>query len=58
MKTIENDCVGCGIPCVDCGRKRTIHYYCDRCGGDGELYHFEDEELCIYCIKDSLERVI
>lgn len=35
MTRIENDCNGCtdiGLPCRNCGRDRTPHHYCDRCG--------------------------
>lgn len=54
MKRIENECVGCDIPCVDCGRKRTPHWYCDKCDEEKTLYDFEGRELCMDCIKEEL----
>lgn len=56
MITIENDCVGCGSYCCDCGAKHSIHYRCDRCGDDDKLYYFGDEELCEYCLDKALSK--
>lgn len=55
MKRIENDCVGCEI-CGGCGATQSIHYYCDKCKCEADLYLFDDEELCIDCIIDKLEK--
>ena len=59
MMAIENDCVGCAIPCLDCGRKRTPHYYCDnpKCRSEETLYHTEDGDLCADCILKKFEKV-
>lgn len=59
MKKIENDCVDCGLPCLgnSCPYRNVPHYYCDRCGNEVDLYHFNDEELCLDCIEKSLEKV-
>ena len=55
MKTIENDCVDCAIPCIDCGRKRTVHYYCDKCGEEASvLYEFDNDELCKDCLIEEI----
>jgi hypothetical protein len=59
MKQIENDCVDCGLPCLGngCPYRNVLQFYCDECGDETELYHFNGKELCLDCIKDSLERV-
>lgn len=59
MKKIENECVCCGLPCLgsSCPNQNVVRYYCDRCGEEDDLYYFNDEELCIYCIKKLLEKV-
>lgn len=57
MKRYENDCVGCEV-CVDCGRKKVLHLYCDKCGWENDgIYQFDDEELCIDCITSKLKKV-
>lgn len=57
MVRIENDCVCCDLPCIDCGRKRTPHYYCDRCKQEAGLYIYGDEELCEECLLKEYEKV-
>lgn len=62
MIKIENDCVDCGLPCIDCGRKRTPHYYCDMCEDEAPLYVFENGfigsmELCADCLLGQFEKV-
>ena len=58
MIKYENECVGCPQGCIHCGRDKTQHLYCDRCGEDSEeLYVFDGEELCEDCLKNSLERI-
>lgn len=61
-----NECCGCavpGYPCIGsaCELRNYPHYYCDRCDEEvdqGELYRYDGEELCIDCIKASLEVVL
>ena len=52
MRKIENHCVCCDIPCIDCGRKQVEVYYCDECGEeiDGDIYDDGDQELCESCL--------
>lgn len=62
MKKIENDCCGCavpGYPCLGSGCKlrNAIHYYCDDCGDETQLYEFNEQELCIECIETMLEKI-
>lgn len=61
MKTIENECLDCPkeIGCLGstCPNRNVPHYYCDECKEEETLYHFEGEELCIYCIEKRLEEV-
>ena len=59
MLRIENECVGCGLPCVGdhCPQLHVHRYYCDKCGVEDTLYHFDGEEVCMDCITESLEVV-
>jgi hypothetical protein len=61
MKTIEDECVGCPpeIGCLgsSCPYKDVVHYYCDNCGEETQLYYYDDKELCIDCIEKTLEKV-
>lgn len=54
MRTVENECVGCGSYCVDCGAKHVVYYVCDRCDNSGKIRTFGDEELCTDCIEKAL----
>ena len=43
----ENNCVGCGIPCINCGRKSERVIKCDAYGcTDYAEYHIDGEDLC------------
>lgn len=61
MKKIEDECVGCPIElgCLGstCRYKNVVHFYCDRCGCEEKLYHFDDEELCAECLLKEFEVV-
>jgi hypothetical protein len=61
MKRIENDCVDCPreIGCFGdtCPLMNVPHYYCDECGYEATLYHYNDRELCEYCVLKELEKV-
>lgn len=59
MVVIKNDCVGCVLPCIDCGRKRVPHLCCDACGDTVEsvnvLQYYEEYQLCDECFKELVE---
>jgi hypothetical protein len=61
MKTIKDECVGCPpeIGCLgsSCPYKNVVHYYCDDCGEETQLYYYDGKELCIDCIEKTLEKV-
>lgn len=59
MKRVENDCVGCELPCLgdSCPYRNAEHLYCDECGDETQLYKFEGEELCLRCIEQRLTKV-
>lgn len=59
MKEKVNGCVDCGLPCLSYCKLRddTYEYYCDECGEIGQLYYFDDRELCLDCIEKLLEKV-
>lgn len=59
MVQYENECVDCGKPCLGdaCPYRHVKRCYCDECGKEAELFYYDDRELCIECIKDTLEKV-
>ena len=62
MVEYEDECVGCSTIfgyCLGgaCPNRNVPHWYCDECGEETYLYHFDGEELCISCIENRLERV-
>ena len=58
MKKIENECVGCGLPCLSsCKYRRVVRFYCDECGEEETLYHYDDSELCQECLIKKFEVV-
>lgn len=57
MIVYENECVMCDIPCIDCGRKRVPHFYCDNCGEEKKLYEDGFEQLCAECILENYDVV-
>lgn len=61
MIQLENECVGCpsDMGCIgnSCPYVNVLRFYCDECGDEATLYWWDDEQLCIDCIEQRLERV-
>ena len=62
MRKVVNECVGCtdiGLHCIgsSCRNRNVIRFYCDRCGAEVKLYHYDDEELCEECLLEDFEVV-
>lgn len=61
MRKIENECVNCppDIYCLGsvCPYRDVAHYYCDKCGKEEKLYHYDDEELCEDCLLKEFDVV-
>lgn len=59
MQKVQNDCVDCGLPCYgsSCPFVNVVHFFCDECGEEAQLYYYDDEELCINCIERKLQKV-
>ena len=62
MIIVENECVDCpremGCLGESCPNMNVPHFYCDKCKEEETLYHYDDEQLCINCIKERLEKVV
>lgn len=61
MKKIEDECVGCPteLGCIGsaCPYKNVVRFYCDRCGEETKLYHYDGEQLCVECLLKEFEVV-
>ena len=60
MIKYENDCVGCPMGCINCGRKHTPYHYCDNCGeyiDETDKGYSEDgkNELCDDCLDFAID---
>ena len=62
MRTVNNECVDCGLPCIGdaCRYKNVIRYYCDKCKEEfnsDELYDVDGEMLCIDCLMKQFKTI-
>lgn len=60
MRKVEDECVvSCIGNCMgnSCPYKNVVRYYCDKCGEEATLYHYDNEELCEYCLLNEFDVV-
>ena len=61
MRKIEDECVCCepDLHCLgnSCPNRNVVRFYCDKCGNEETLYHYEDMELCECCLLDEFDIV-
>ena len=62
MKKIESECVGCtsvGLYCLgsSCPNRSVVRFYCDCCGYETKLHHYDGKELCKDCLAEEFEVV-
>lgn len=61
MKKIENECVSCppemGCLGYSCPNRNVTRFYCDRCGEEETLYHYDSEEICADCLLKEFDVV-
>lgn len=61
MKEVTDECVGCPpeIGCLgsSCPNRNIVNYYCDICGEETILYHYDGYEMCAECILNQFEVV-
>ena len=57
---IENHCNHCDMPCINCGRKRVLVFFCDRCDPKREhglniedIYDDDGEDVCLDCLCEA-----
>lgn len=54
MIAFENNCVGCGIPCINCGRKHQEVIKCDNSCDEYAKYCIDGEDFCEDCAEEIL----
>lgn len=55
MIRIEDNCVCCDLPCINCGRRHEKVLYCDRCSDSFErCYNYNGEDLCKDCFFETI----
>lgn len=56
----ENECVGCGLPCLHglCPHYRVKHFQCDFCKTeDVKLYDYNGWQICEECLLGKFDVV-
>lgn len=62
MITYENECVGCptemGCMGSSCPNRNVKHLICDECQDDvDELYNYDGQQLCEYCLLKAVPKI-
>lgn len=62
MKKTESECLDCislGLHCIgdSCSNRSVTRFYCDKCGNEETLYHYDDMELCKDCLLAKFDVV-
>ena len=59
MKSIENECVSCDLPCIyeSCPYYAVERYYCDECGQEDTLYQTDWGDLCAECLLNKFTKI-
>lgn len=61
MRKFQHECCDCATGTYPCLGNScpfgSIHFYCDECGEEDELYEYNGRELCADCILSKLNRV-
>ena len=61
MRITERECINCPteMGCIgsSCKYLNVTRYYCDYCGDEATLYHYEGDEICLECMIQNLEIV-
>ena len=63
MVNVEDECVGCGLPCLGsrCPNRDVRRLYCDVCGREvDELYVHKmgGEQMCFDCVMEEYEVIM
>lgn len=56
MRRIEDHCVCCDLPCINCGRRNVEVIYCDDCEDSDceKMFNYNGRELCYDCAKKAI----
>jgi hypothetical protein len=61
MRKIENNCVGCQLPCINCGRRRQEVVVCDgdKCSNyaDYTISGLDNGDYCKECLESIIDSI-
>ena len=61
MQKTFNECVGCADYCMgtSCPNRSVTRFFCDKCDEEmaaDEIYIYDGQELCEFCLKETCRR--